>query len=342
MIQNPLVSIVIANFNGEGFLNTCLKSVLSAQYSNFEIIIVDDGSNDGSIKIIKSFQRKDRRVSLIVNSKNVGAAASRNKAIKVAKGEIVIFLDNDTEVDKNWLGELVKPLIRNQKIGASQSLLLDFEKRDLIQMAGGLLIPQTGWLVPFYQWQKFSRIRERIAERNIVAISAALAVRKDVIDKVEDFDEKEAIYTEDLDFCWRIWLAGFRIVLVPNSRVFHWTKSVAKRAGMKASYRQIYFHLAKNSFCSILKNYSAVNIFKYFPLSVLINFGRGFVFLFARFSSDALLGSLNAFVWTARNLSDITEARKKIQHDRKFGDEYLMRKIFTSDNIFQVYVKYFS
>jgi len=281
-MKNRLVSIIIPNFNGEKYLSTCLSSVSKSSYRNFEVILVDDGSTDKSLKIIHKFLKKDKRFKLLKNEKNLGAAASRNKAVKVAKGEILVFLDNDTEVDKAWLKELVNPLLKDKKNGAAQSLILDFERRSLIQMAGGLLMPQTGWLLPFYQWEKYPKVKNKLKEREIVAISASLAVKKDVFEKIGGFDEKEAVYTEDLDFSWRVWVVGYRIVLSPKSIVYHFTKPVEKRAHMGGTYEKIYFHLAKNSFRSIIKNYELKNLVKYLPMSLLINLGRGFLVLLKR------------------------------------------------------------
>lgn len=341
MTNNILISLIIANYNGEKYLSTCLSSVFKTKFKNFELLIIDDGSIDKSIKTITSFQKKTNRINLIRNSKNLGAAASRNKAIKKAKGEILVFLDNDTGVTENWLGELIKPLLREKNIGATQALLLDFERRDQIQMAGGLLIPHTGWLIPFYQWESYQKIKDMIKEREIIGISAALAVKKEVIDTIGGFDEKEAQYTEDLDFCWRIWIAGYSIVLAPKSIVYHWTKSVEQRANMKASYKQIYFHLAKNSFRSIIKNYEFKNVLFYLPTSIVTNFFRAFLVLVRDKSLSALRATLRAIYWTIKNLEDALEERAAIQKARKVKDTYIMKRVFISENIFGIYNKYF-
>lgn len=336
------ISIIITNFNGEEYISSCLEFLLSSSYQNFEVVIIDDGSTDSSIKIIESFQKRGgSRVKLIKNKQNLGAAKSRNKARHKAEGDILVFLDNDTNVHKDWLTEITKPFSKNDNIGAAQALLLDFENRDLIQMAGGRLIPHVGWLYPFFQWSKYEKIKSKLKNREIVGISAALAVKKEVFDLVKGFDEKEAIYTEDLDLCWRIWVAGHRILLAPDSHVFHWTKSVSQRSGMKASYKQIYFHLAKNSFRSIIKNYEFINVLKYLPVSILINVGRGFLYLLSQKGLDALVGSLGGIVWLFFNLPDTLKARKVVQASRKFNDDYLMKKIFTSENLIQIYNKYF-
>ncbi len=337
-----LISIITQNYNGEKYLKTFLESVCNSSFRNFELILVDDASTDKSVEIIKNFQKKDKRIKLFLNKKNLGAAASRNRAIKKAKGEIIVFVDNDTKLRKNSIEELVKPLLKNKEIGASQALLLDFEKRDLIQMAGGLLIPQTLWLIPFYQWQKYSNIKNELTQKNIVAISACLAVKRGVIDKVVGFDEKEAVYTEDLDFSFRIWLSGFKIVLAPKSIVYHHTKSFEERKNMFATKRKIYFHLAKNSFHSIIKNYELINLIKYLPQSILINIGRGFYVLIKRRDFSALLGAFQGLIWILFNLKDTISERRIVQSLRKLSDSDLKDCIFTKQNLFSIYRNYFS
>src|SRR5436190_1079119 len=116
MKNKPSVSIIIANYNGEKYLATCLLSVLRSSYSEREILVIDDGSTDKSIAILEKFSKGNVQVKLLRNKKNIGAAASRNKAVSFAKGDIIVFLDNDTEVDKDWLVEMIKVLSSSSKI----------------------------------------------------------------------------------------------------------------------------------------------------------------------------------------------------------------------------------
>lgn len=341
MINKFSVSIIIANFNGENYLPTCLNSILKSSYKNYELILVDDGSTDKSIEIIEGFLKKDKRVKLLRNAQNLGAAASRNKAIRIVQGKYIVFLDNDTEVTHNWLYKIIEPFGKDSQIGGVQSLLLDFTNRDLIQIGGGLLIPFTGWLAPLYQWAKYRQMKDKIASKKIIAVSASLAVRKEIVDLISGFDEKEAVYTEDLDFCWRIWIAGYKIILFPNSVVYHLSKSVEKRAGMNATYQKIYFNLAKNSFRSILKNYSFLNILKFLPASFAVNLGRGLLVLYVRGQKDALVGAAQGLIWNILNIVDTLKERSKIQQMRKVSDSYILQQVGERGSLMDIYNKHF-
>ena len=155
------------------------------------------------------------------------------------------------------------------------------------------------------------------------------------------FDLEEAVYTEDLDLSWRIWISGYRVVLSPKALVYHYTKSVKDRAGMGANYRQIYFHLAKNSMRSITKNFEFFNVVKYLPLSLVINFGRGFIFLIGKKESAAFIGSIHALWWYIQHFGDTLFERRKVNAYRKFNDEKLMKLVFTENNLVEIYREYY-
>lgn len=340
MNKNLLVSIIIANYNGEKYLRICLNSVLKSSYRNFEVFLIDDGSTDNSVEIIRLYMERDKRLVFLKNEKNLGAAETRNKALSLVHGQIVIFLDNDTKVQDYWIEGLIEVLSKNPKNGAAQSVLIDYESKDRIQMAGGHLIPYVGWLAPFFQNVLYKEAKSKLDDYPIVAISAALAIKKKVLDKVKKFDSKEAIHTEDLDFCWRVWLSGYRITLAPKSVVYHWTKSMSKRTGMNTTPRKVYFHLAKNSFRSMLKNLELHNLIKYLPVSLLINLGRGIVSLFLRRDPSALIGTGQATLWNLIYLFDTLSERKKIQATRQISDQDLASEIFTKESPLSIYNRF--
>ena len=120
----PLVSVVILNYNGRKFVERCLKSVLNTQYSNFEVIFVDNASTDGSFELVKSLFNLNGRLKIIRNDRNLGFAEGNNVGFTYSKGNHIVFLNIDTEVDRRWLRELIMVMEYNLKIGATQSKLV--------------------------------------------------------------------------------------------------------------------------------------------------------------------------------------------------------------------------
>lgn len=333
----PFISIVIANYNGESYLRTCLTSLLKSSVTNYEIIVIDNNSTDTSIEIVSEFKKRDSRIKILRNKVNIGVPASRNIAISKCRGEIVILLDNDTEVKTNSIEQLIKPLIDKTDVGAAQALLIDFENRNLIQMAGGHLIPQAIWLMGFYERSEYKKVKSKLGDTNIIAISAALAVKKEVLNKIGGYDPLLYNYSDDLDFSWRIWVAGYRVVLAHKAIVYHYTKSVARRANIGANKFDIYFQMAKNSYRSIFKNYETVNVIKYLPISLFINLSRAILVLIRRGDLSALLATLYSIWWSILNLPNTIKSRADTQRVRKFSDEKILKEVFVSGSLIDIY-----
>lgn len=338
-MKNNLISVIIANFNGEKYLDNCLNSVLNSDYKKFEVIVIDDGSTDKSLEILRKFKKHYSKVKVLRNLQNHGAAASRNKAITKTKGSIIVFLDNDVEVTPIWLSELSKSL-KKKDIGAAQSLLIDYIKRDTIQMAGGKLIQSVIWLDPFLQGRSYKRIKNQLIDRDIVAVSAALAVKREVLDIVGGFDDQERVYTEDLDLCWRIWISGFRVVLSSKSIVYHYSKTIDQRQHMKVNNLQIYYQMSKNSMRSIIKNYELknmpVNLFLFLVINVI-----GSLWIFIKRGKIAILmGAVLGIGWNLININDTLKSRVMIQKTRQFSDQYLFSKMFNSNSLIRLIDNY--
>lgn len=250
-------------------------------------------------------------------------------------------MDNDTVVDRNWLANLIKPFLYDTRVGATQALILDLERKLLVQHAGGSLIPQTGWLLPFYQWESYKQIKNNLKERNIVSVSTALAVRRNVFNFIKGFDELEALHTEDLDFDWRVWIAGYKTVLAKNALVYHLSKSVEKRSHMGSDNYKIYFYLAKNSFRSIIKNYELKNVLMYLPQSILINISRGVLVLARRGETSAISATINAIFWNMIHISNTLNQRRLVQKTRLLSDEYIMQEVFDERGLLEIYNQFF-
>jgi GT2 family glycosyltransferase len=137
-----MVSILILNYNGKEYLEECLLSVLSQSYTDFEIILYDNCSSDGSVEYVKE-NFNDKRIKTISSEINHGFAGGNNEALKYASGDLIVLLNNDTVVDKEWLSELIKCLNESENAGMVQSLVITegipkkyYEKNGTINLFG--------------------------------------------------------------------------------------------------------------------------------------------------------------------------------------------------------------
>jgi GT2 family glycosyltransferase len=333
------VSIIIANYNGKHFLEVSIPSVLRSTYTDFELIVCDDASTDDSVEYLLNMQKLDTRILLIRNAENMGAAATRNHAVTKATGKFLILLDNDTEVNPDWIEPLILTLQNDNTIGAVQSTLVDYKERDKIQLSGTKLIPHVCWGIPLNKGELITE--QSHIRQEIIAISAALAVRHDIYINVRGFDETLAVYTEDLEFSLRIWICGFRIVSCPESVVYHWTKRIEDRKTMNATKERIYFHLAKNTIRTILKNYSLSYILVYFPWALVILSVRMLIKV-ARGEFSALSGTMKAFILSVVILPQTLVERKQVQKLRKFRDPDIFERIATTESLTSIYKNYFA
>lgn len=236
--ENPLVSIIIPNYNGEGYLKGCISTILKSKYDKFELLFVDDGSTDESKKIIKRFILQDKRIKLYKNKKNLGASASRNKGLKECKGNVIVFLDNDVEVKKDWLNRLLETLFSSDNIGATCPKMPILTEKNIISTAGLKLIPHVGWGVALGGHKSVKHHRNK--QEDVISISAALAVKKEVIDKIGGFDEKLAVHTEDLDFFLEnlvVWLANSLCAFFDSLPLYKTSRTTGETDG---GYKIIY------------------------------------------------------------------------------------------------------
>jgi len=224
------LSVIIANFNGEKWLKSCLQSVLKEKGKWLEVIVIDDGSSDNSVSLLKKILEKNKRVKLIELKENKGPAKARNLGVKKSKGKYLLFLDVDTEVKKGALKKLVKRLESDRKIGAVQAKL---------DTCGHFL---SWWGLPY----EINRPQKIIFGGR----TAGLIVRRKVFEQIGGFDEDYVIYGEDTDLCWRIWLAGFRVEYEDKAVIKHWGKSSLS----SKTKERIYYEGAKNGLSNILKN----------------------------------------------------------------------------------------
>ena len=224
-----LISVIIPNWNGAHHLPTCLESLRSQTLREFEVIVADNGSIDGSLELLA---RDYPEVRVLALGENRGFAGACNAGMKATQGTYVALLNNDAEADPGWLSEVVAAFQRHPEAGLVASKMLLFERRNTFHTAGDFYrvdgIPGNRGV-----WQKDEGQYEH-EETVFSACGGSAAYRRTMLDQVGLLDEDFFFSCEDVDLAWRAQLAGWRCVYVPRAIVYH--KLSATGGGVTASF----------------------------------------------------------------------------------------------------------
>ncbi len=260
-IDSPLVSVIIVNYNGIDFVEPCLKSVLCASYPNIEIIFVDNASTDGSLELVRRRFGCAPGIKIIANEMGLGPAKGRNTGIKNSQGKYIVFLDNDTEVDRDWLNELVLTFEGDKSIGAAQSKIMLFDKKTIDSCGHHLSINGFPYEIGVGERDKgqYNKPQDIFGAK-----SAAMFIRKDVLNEIGYFDKDYFMHSEETDLSWRVWLNGYRIIFMPGSIVYHKRGGTTKKSGSL-----LFYEGSKNCTKTLIKNLGFKKLILILPLHIL-------------------------------------------------------------------------
>jgi GT2 family glycosyltransferase len=240
---NPLISIIIVNFNGLRFLEPCLSSLNEQSINNFEIILVDNGSSDGSADYIR---KQFPNVKILETGKNLGFPKGVNEGINHAKGQFVLTLNNDTIADFHFVEELQKPMSGDQRVGMCATKMLYPDGRI---NSTGIIIFRNGTAMDRGIGQ--ADHNQFDSEEEVFGPCAGAALyRRSMLDEIGLFDEDFFLYMEDVDLAFRARLAGWKCVYNPSAKVIH---EHGGTAGLGSDI-SIYFGI-RNTFWYIIKNF---------------------------------------------------------------------------------------
>ena len=266
----PEITISVINLDGENYLNDCLKSIEKLDYpqDKVEIIVVDNGSGDNSVKLLENNFPK---IKLIRNNDNYGFAKANNQAAAAASGEYIAFLNNDTKVDEKWLIELLRPVYGSSEVICSGSKVLSFDGKN-IDFAGGMInFEGKGFQIDYGipVEKDIHNLKRYLPFVN----GGAMLIRKDVFIKAGGFDEDFFAYYEDVDLGWRLWVLGYKVVFSPNSIVYHMHHGTSKNF----SEDKLRYLKERNALISIFKNYDENNLANIMSATLASIFGRIFI-----------------------------------------------------------------
>lgn len=294
--RDPFISIITINFNNVKVTCEFLESTKNLTYTNFEIIVVDNASNENPISVIS---RNYPEVKLIINDKNLGFSGGNNTGITAAKGDYLFIVNNDTEVTPDLFEKLLAPFQKDNSIGVVSPKIKYFAHPDIIQYAGFTTInPFTGRNKCIGD-HEIDKGQHDSPGYTPYAHGAAMFVKKEVIERAGTLADIFFLYYEELDWSVRIQKAGYRIYFEPQAIIYHKESlSVGKNSVLKTYY------LTRNRILFMRRNVSGINSFFWPFFLILISLPKNTISFIIKKEFDHLKAFYNGIVWNLTHLKN--------------------------------------
>jgi GT2 family glycosyltransferase/glycosyltransferase involved in cell wall biosynthesis len=267
-MSSATVSVVVVNLNGRHHLETCLQSLVDQDYPPHlvEVILVDNGSSDGSVPFVNE---RFPAVRILRNERNVGFAPAVNQGAAAATGAYLALINNDTRLDPHWIATMVNTLEAHRERGVVcvGSRILDWEGKRIDFIGGGSSFYGFGYQM-FYDLP-VEAINPGEHE-SLFACGGAMLVDRAIFLDVGGFDEDFFAYYEDIDFGWRLWLLGYRVLITPSAIVYHRHHGTSSRMREAQMYRLF----ERNAIMMVIKNYEEAHLYRALSASFLMMFQR--------------------------------------------------------------------
>ena len=318
--STPIVSIIIPHWNGIDVLSECIDSLKGSTFDSFEIIVSDNASSDGSQAwIVKNHPD----VILLENDNNYGYAGGCNRGVSVAKGEFILFLNNDTIQNPNWLDPLIDRMKGDESIAAIQPKILNYYNRKIFDYAGGSGGHMDLFCFPFARGRVFLNQEEDLgqydnAKRCFWASGTAMIVRKDLFKAAGKFDETFFAHMEEIDLCWRFQAMGYEVWAEPRSVVYH-----KNAVSLPMHTHRKYYLNHRNSLLMLFGNYSIPVAFYVGFIRLILEF-TALGYAIVKMDWNHVTGILRSLGWILIHPITILRKRSRFNQIRKMRDRDIM------------------
>lgn len=301
--MTPHLSVIVLNYNGRVWLEPCLTA-LTAQTGAppFEILLVDNGSSDGSIALVTA---RFPSVRVVDNRRNLGFAGGNNAGAREARGETLVFLNNDTIPAADWLGRLHAAMMEGSDRAIVTSRIVQLDQPDVIDSAGDGYLRAGG---AFKHGHGAGASAFRTSREVFGACGAAFAIRREVFDRLGGFDEDFFMVYEDVDLSYRARLAGYRCWYAADAVVRH-----AGSATLGTSSRSAVFYGQRNLEWTWLKNTPTALLWRTFPAHIAYSLAGVAHYVSKGRAGSAVRGKIAALLGLPRLLRkrrDVQRARR--------------------------------
>lgn len=266
-MSSPSVAVVILNYNGRNYLEKFLPSVLASTYPAMQVVVADNASTDDSTELVK---RLFPAVTVVCHPINEGFAGGYNWALKLVTADYYVLLNSDVSVTPGWIEPVIALMEQDKTVAACQPKLLSWNNPRVFEYAGAA----GGWIdalgYPFSRGRVFDVCEQDGGQYNEAtpifwASGAAMFVRAGVYHEMGGLDGSFFAHQEEIDLCWRMQLAGHRIMSCPESVVYHVGAGTLPRGG-----RKVYLNF-RNNLLMLHKNLPWYEKLWKIPLRVLLD-----------------------------------------------------------------------
>ena len=309
------VSIVVATRNNEAIIKKCLDHIYAQKFKDFTCYVVDDGSTDQTLKIIKQEYPKTK---IIECKESLGPSHNRNLALKDSSDEFIAFVDSDAFIDKYWLEKAVIKMEADKFIGLIGGKVYDYHTKKIQSLGGQTHFGGTVWLEDCPLNNERAKIKEKFCHW---LPSSTFMIRARVAKDIGGFDSDYGYLYEDIDISWRVWLAGYTVLYFSALESVH-MMSVTASSSYSDSKRQ--FMSKRNKSVTFLKNLEWTTLIRFFPVFFAVLLVELIVL---KPKGAILMGNIDPFL----NLNKILQKRKEIKKFRKIRDKEIL-PFFVTDH----------
>ncbi len=288
--MEPKVVIIIINWNGIGDTIECLESLKNIKYSNYSVIVVDNGSSGDDVAVLG--QMFGDWVDLLCNHTNLGFTGGNNVGIRHALRngvDYILLLNNDVTVEPDFLRNLVMFAETREDAGIFGPSVCSYSSPSILDSTGGRLSLWRGWSANNNAGASFSQ-RPRHPEEVDFVEGCCMLIKRSVIEHIGLLDDQYFAYWEETDFCLRANRSGFKVMVVPESRIYH------KGGGSSIGPRRLYF-LIRNNILFMRKNARSYHFMTYIPVCILWNIPVWSSMLFIKHPVKTLSAVVSALSW---------------------------------------------
>lgn len=302
------ISVIVVNWNGVALLDDCLGPLSCQTYDNYEIIFVDNGSSDHSVRHV---QKNFPHVKIVELDENRGFTGGNSAGLEVAEGEFIALVNNDARVELDWIERIVHPMVKDPTVGICASKLI--VEGTLTIDSAGIGVTTAG--VGFNRGYSEEKSTYYVSAEVFGACAAGALYRRKMLDEIGFLDEDFFLYSEDVDLSFRSQLSGWKCLYIPSAVVYHKLNATAGRL----SDVHVYYHTRNLEFVWI-KNMPLTLMLRFAHHKIIQEFGSFFYLClrhgkwkpFFRAKRDALM-----------IVRKMVRKRREIQRRRKVSKDYI-------------------